>query len=363
MKGAKLFNKMDIIWGYNNVRIKEGDEWKAAFLTPRGLFEPKVMFFGLCNSPGTFSRMMASLFRDQIRRRIFIVYMDDIIVTGSTKQELEKNTQEILKVLSDNKLYIKESKCLWEVQECPILGYVVGNGKIQMEEEKIEAIKNWKTPRSKKEIQKFLGFANFYRQFVKDYSKITKPLTSLTGSTPFEWGQAQQGAFEGLIERITSKPVLALPQPKGQFRVKTDASGYAIGAVLSQKQDDKWHPIAFLSRCMTAAEHNYEIYDKELLAIVVALKAWRQYLLEAREPFEVLTDHKNLAYFRKPQRLNMRQAGWYLKLQDYDYTLRHIPGTTNTKADILSRLPWYPEEIEKQEDVQMLNIRKKGLGI
>jgi len=143
--------------------------------------------------------------------------------------------------------------------------------------------------------------------------------------------------FEELKEKIMSQQVLSLPRREGKFRVETDASGHAIGGVLSQKQDGKWKPIAFLSRTMQPAERNYEIYDKELLAIVEALTKWKQYLLDALETFEIWTDHKNLKYFWEPHKLNRRQVRWYLKLQDYDFTLRHIPGKTNTKADILSR--------------------------
>jgi len=139
--------------------------------------------------------------------------------------------------------------------------------------------------------------------------------------------------------------------------VETDASGHTIGRVLSQEQDGKWKPIAFLSRTMQPAEQNYKIYDKELLAIVEALTKWRQYLLDAKEPFEVWTDHENLKYFREPHKLNGRQAWWYLKLQDYDFTLKHIPGKTNTKADILSR----KDQVNTKEDNKDVQLLKNKL--
>ena len=150
-----------------------------------------------------------------------------------------------------------------------------------------------------------------------------------------------------------SQPVLSLLRREEKFRMEMDASGHAIGGVLSQEQDGKWKPIAFLSRTMQPVERNYEIYDKELLAIVEALAKWRQYLLDAKEPFEVWTDHENLKYFREPHKLNRRQARWYLKLQDYDFTLKHIPGKTNTKADILSRKDQVNTK-EDNKDVQLL---------
>ena len=165
-----------------------------------------------------------------------------------------------------------------------------------MEDDKVKVIKEWKQPEKKKDIQKFSGFCNFYRQFIKNYTRIAKPLMSLTGLTPFSWGADQQRSFETLRDAIIAKLILALPQSKGCFCVKTDASGYAIGGVLSQEQDGKWHPIVFMSRTMTSAEQNYEIYDKELLAIVEGLKVWRQYLIDAVEKFEILMEHQNLAY-------------------------------------------------------------------
>lgn len=207
---------------------------------------------------------------------------------------------------------------------------------------------------NKKGVQKFLGFINFYRHFVKNFSKIAGPLHELTGNNEWKWTIEQEVTFETLKEKISEEPVIAIAQANGKFRIEVDASGYAIGAVLSQIQGDgKWHPVAFLSRMMTPAEQHYEIYDKELLAIMNSITTWRQYLLGAKEPFEILTDHQNLTYFRKPQRLNQRQMGWYMKLQDYNFTMKHIPGKTNTKADILSCLDWYEEHIE-EEEIMML---------
>src|SRR4051812_5016504 len=262
LQGAKYFNKMDIIWGYNNVRIKEGDEWKAAFITPRGLFEPLVMSFGFCNALGTFCRMMADNFQDLIRRKVCVTYVDDVYAIGKDLDELRRNTIECLKVFDEHELYIKQKKCAWEVTKCDILGYIVGDGKVEMAPSKVEAITDWKTPQDKKEVQKFLGFCNFYRRFVQDYSRITKPLTGLTGNNLFKWGPAEQGAFTELKKAITSAPVLALPTETDKFRVETDASDYAIGAVLSQQQDGKWKPVAFLSRTMTSPEQNYKIYNQ-----------------------------------------------------------------------------------------------------
>ena len=178
-------------------------------------------------------------------------------------------------------------------------------------------------------------------------------MNELKGKKEWKWEKEHQEAFEELKEKITSQLVLSLPRKEGKFRVETDASGHAIGGVLSQEQNGKWKPIAFLSRTMQAAERNYKIYDKELLAIVEALTKWRQYLLDAAKPFEVWMDHENLKYFWEPYKLNGRQTQWYLKLQDYDFTLKHIPGKTNTKADILSQKDQVDTR-EDNKDVQLL---------
>lgn len=152
----------------------------------------------------------------------------------------------------------------------------------------------------------------------------------------WEWGEEQQNTFKSLKKRITEEPVLKLPQRDKPFRMEVDASNYVIGGVLSQEHEGKWHPVVFLSKSMSPAEKNYKIYDKELLAIMMALKAWRQYLLDAEHQFKIWTDHENLKYFREAHKLNGRQAWWYLQLQDYNFILQHIPGKTNVKTDILS---------------------------
>ena len=189
------------------------------------------------------------------------------------------------------------------------------------------------------------------------YSHIAIPLNQLKGKGEWKWTEEEQNAFEELKQKITIQPVLALPRREGKFRVEVDASGHTIRGVLSQEQEGKWKPVAFLLRIMLPAERNYEIYNKELLVIVEALDKWQQYLLDAVEKFEVWTDHENLKYFKKPHKLNDWQARWYLKLQDYDFTLWHIPGKTNMKADILSRR----EKVDIKEDNQDIQMLKEKL--
>jgi len=179
LKEAKYFNKLDLIWGYNNVRIKEGDEWKAAFLTNKGLFEPQVMYFGLCNSLGTFQWMMNSIFRELLHEGVLANYMDNFVIPAKDMKELEERTIRFLKIAERHNLCFKRSKCDFNMEEIPILGVIVGKGQVQMETDKVKAVKEWKTPTKIKEVESFLGFANFYKWFIKNFSHIARPLNEL----------------------------------------------------------------------------------------------------------------------------------------------------------------------------------------
>ena len=257
------------------MQIKEGDKWKVAFLTNKGLFKPQVMYFGLYNSPGTFQWMMNSIFWELLHEGILENYMDDFVILPKNMKELEERTIQFLKITEKHNLCFKQSKCDFNIQEIPILEVAIGRGQVQIETNKVKTVKEWKTPTKIKEVESFLGFANFYRWFIKNFSHTAKPLNDLKGKKKWKWGEQQQKAFEELKEKITSQPVFILPRREGKFWVETDASGHAIGEVLLQEQDGKWKPIAFLSRTMQLAERNYEIYDKELLTIVEAIIKWR----------------------------------------------------------------------------------------
>jgi len=254
LKEAKYFNKLDLIWGYNNIWIKEGDKWKAAFLTNKGLFKPQVMYFGLCNSPGTFQRIMNSIFQELLHEGVLTNYMDNFVIPAKTMKELEERIIRFLKIAEKYNLCFKQSKCNFNIEEIPILGIVVGKGQVKMEQEKIKVVKEWKTPTRVKDIESFLGFANFYRQFIYNFSHTARPLNKLKGMKEWKWEEEHQRTFEKLKEKITSQPVLSLLKREGKFKVETDTSGYAIRGVLSQEQDGKWKPIAFLSRTMQPAE-------------------------------------------------------------------------------------------------------------
>ena len=225
LKEAKYFNKLDLIWGYNNIWIKEDNEWKAAFLTNKELFEPQVMYFGLCNSPGTFQRMMNSIFWELLHEGVLANYMDDFVIPARTMEELEERTIRFLKIAEKHNLCFKRSKCDFNMEEIPILGVIVGKGQIKMKQEKIKVVKEWKTPGKVKDVESFLGFTNFYRRFIQNFSYIATPLNELKDKKEWKWEEEHQKAFEELKERITSQLVLALPRREGKFRVEMDASG------------------------------------------------------------------------------------------------------------------------------------------
>ena len=215
--------------------------------------------------------MMNSIFRELLHEGVLVNYMDDFVIPAKMMKKLKEQTIQFFKIAEKHNLYFKRLKYNFNIEVILILGVVIGKGQVQMEEEKIKIVKEWKISNKVKEIESFLDFANFYRRFIKNFSYIAKPLNKIKGKKEWMWTEEHQQAFEELKKKITSQPVLFLPKREGKFRVETNALGHAIGGVLSQEQEEKWKPIVFLSRTMQPVEGNYEIYDKELLAIVEAL--------------------------------------------------------------------------------------------
>lgn len=347
LQGTKWFTKMDLRWGYNNVRIKEGDEWKAAFVCHRGSFEPLVMYFGLMNSPATFQTMMNELFADM--EDVVIIYMDNLLIyTKGSKEEHEEVVKQVLQRLRDNDLFIKPEKCSFSVSEVDYLGMIVSRDGVRMDESKIQAIQEWPTPMKVKHVRGFLGLANFYRRFIQDFATIARPLNDLTKKDlTWKWTDKEQKAFETLKQLFTTAPILAYPDNNCKFRVECDSSDYATGAVLSMEcSDGIWRPCAFSSHSLNEAERNYQIADKEMLAIIRALEQWRHYLEGSKYKFEIWSDHKNVQYFMMSQDLNRRQARWALYLSRFNFTLIHKAGTSMTKADALSHRPDHAGGIE-----------------
>ena len=340
LDGATIFTKLDLRNAYHLVRIRKGDEWKTAFNTPLGHFEYLVMPFGLTNAPAVFQAFVNDVLRDMLNRFVF-VFLDDILIFSKNQAEHELHVSQVLQRLLENSLFVKAEKCEFHATSISFLGYVIAPEQLQMDPVKVSAVAEWPAPTNLKQLQRFLGFANFYRVFIKNYSSIAAPLTALTSiSKPFGWSSEAEAAFVELKKRFVSAPVLLHPDPDLQFVVEVDASDTGLGAVLSQRSpiDNKLHPCAFLSRKLDSAEKNYDVGNKELLAVKVALEEWRHWLEGAAQPFIVWTDHKNLSYIQSAKRLNSRQARWALFFARFNFSLTFRPGSQNARADALSRL-------------------------
>ncbi|CCO36910.1 Retrotransposable element Tf2 155 kDa protein type 1 [Rhizoctonia solani AG-1 IB] len=336
--GAKIFTKFDLKAGYNLVRIKEGDEWKTAFKTKYGLFEYLVMPFGLTNAPASFQDMMNSIFIDLLDVCV-IIYLDDILIFSKDESSHEEHVREVLRRLKDNDLFCNIEKCSFHVKKINYLGFIISEDGVEVDQSKVTAALQWSSPKNVKNVQEFLGFVNFYRRFVPDFNKIAHPLYDLLKKDSiWNWSLAAQNSFDQLKEKLTTAPLLIQPDVTKQFFLECDASDYATGAILSQKNlEGKLHPVAYLSKSLAPAERNYDIFDKELLAVIRALKEWRHLLEGSELPIQILTDHKNLEYFSTSQSLNKRQIRWANFLVDYNFQIIYRPGSQNKKADILSR--------------------------
>jgi len=275
-----------------------------------GSFEPTVMFFRMTNSPATFQVMMNEILRDMINERKVAAFVDNVLVGMETEEGHNEIVEEVLKRLKENNLYIKPEKCMWKVQKIGFLGVVIGPDGIEMEKEKVDRVLSWPEPRNMKDIRKFLGLANYYRRFIKNFAQVARPMNVLMRKdVKWQWEEEQQKAFDELKRIFTTKPVLAALDLDKEFRVEADASNYATGGVLLMKgSNELWRPVAFISKSLSDTERNYEIHDKEMLAVVKCLEVWKHFLEGATMKFEIWTDHKNLEYFMKVQKLNRRQA-------------------------------------------------------
>jgi hypothetical protein len=347
IRQKSLFTKFNIRWGYNNVRIQQGDEWKAAFITNEGLYEPSVMFFGLTNSPATFQTMMNAIFAEEIRVGWLMVYMDDMLI--ATEDDPWLHTQYVIKVLQkllDHDLYLKPEKCQFHQKWIEFLGVILENNTVQIDPGKMDNVRSWAPPTTVTEVRSFLGFVGFYRYFILNFSKIARPLLNLTKkATSWNWDEDCNRAFETLKTLVCERPVLTQPDYTKRFILHTDASAYGVGAVLLQEGElnpskpskPRLHPIAYYSATFTPTERNYDIYERELLAVIKSLYHWRYHLKWTRHPFLLVMDHANLTFWKAPQDLNRRTARWHGFLQDYWFEIIHAPGKMHMAVDFLSR--------------------------
>ena len=335
---AKIYTKLDIIAAFNRIRIKEGQEHLTAFRTRHGLFEYLVMPFGLCNGPATFQSYINEALRGYLDE-FCTAYLDDILIYSENELEHAEHVLKVFRRLEEAGLQIDATKCSFYATEVKYLGLIIGTTGVRMDPDKVRTVTEWPIPRNVKDVQSFLGFANFYRRFVYNFSKIAAPLTRLTKKeVPWEWTASCQKAFDTLRAAFTTDVVLAHYDPERRIVVETDASDYVSAGILSQYDDEEvLRPIAYFSKKHTPAECNYEIYDKELMAIVRAFENWRPELEGSKYPIDIVTDHKNLEYFTTTKLLSRRQARWAEFLSRFDFKIRYRPGSLGEKPDALTR--------------------------
>lgn len=335
---ARWFTKLDVVSAFHKIRIAEGDEWKTAFRTRFGLYEWLVTPFGMANAPSTFQRYINWVLRDMLDDYVS-AYVDDVLIfTEGSRQQHREQVRSVLERLEKAGLQLDVDKCEFEVQSTKYLGFIVEAGKgLRMDPLKIKAIEEWQAPTTAKGILGFLGFANFYRQFIDGFSRLSAPLSALTKKDArFVWSAKEQEAFDALKDAFITAPVLAMFDPERETVLETDSSGYVTGGTLSQLHGDALRPTAYFSKKNLPAECNYPIHDKELLAIIRCMEEWETELKSVGH-FTVLTDHKNLEYFTTNQKLSERQVRWQQYLTQFDFVIRYRPGKNNGAPDALSR--------------------------
>src|SRR6202045_1321484 len=281
-------------------------------------------------------------------------YVDDVIVFAEDLATHWYWMDRVLWKFRENGLCLRLSKCEFEKDEILFLGMKISHNRLEHDPAKGAAVHNWPRPRNVKEVQRFNGMLNYLCRHIPNLSARAKPLFWLTGKVPWKWGAEEEAAFQDMRLALVSAPVLALPKDKGRWKVETDASNLATGGVLSQLQmDGTWRVVDYISKALTAAEKNYDVYDKEFLAVIRALWEWRAYLIGADEMIEIWTDHAHLQYFRKPQKLKPRQVRWVGELQCFDFEIKYRTGKSNMKADMLSWRLDYGEMVEEDAPVQL----------
>ena len=336
VSGHPFYCFLDGYSGYFQIEIAPEDQEKTTFTCPFGTYAYRRMPFGLCNAPATFQRCMLSIFSDMVER-IMEVYMDDITVYGGDFEECLTNLDAILQRCIEKNLVLNWEKCHFMVKQGIVLGHIISSRGIEVDKAKIYIISKLPPPTNVKTIRQFLGHAGFYRRFIKDFSKIAKPLYKLLEKdTKFLWEEDCQKSFEELKFHLTTAPIVRASNWQLPFEVMCDVSDLAIGAVLGQREDGKPNVVHYASKTLNEAQRNYTTTEKELLAVVYALDKFRAYLVGA--DIVIFTDHSALKYLLTKQNAKARLIRWVLLLQEFNLQIKDKKGVENVVADHLSRL-------------------------
>ena len=334
LSGSTWFTALDLKSGYWQVQMHPDSIAKTAFSTPDGHYEFLRLPFGLKNAPADFSRVMHQAFGhlDFIQ-----IYLDDITIHSKSFEQHIQHISEVFKILQHLDLRINWAKCAWCQRKVQLLGHIVSYNTVQMDPSKIVAIKEMQAPKTIKQIQQFLGLCGYYRRFIHQFSHITQPLYALLKKdTEWKWSKECQDAFQLLISKMVDYPILRQPQMDRPFTIFTDASSTAIGAVLSQHDDDgSEYVCAYGSRLLKGAELHYGITEKECLAVLWAIRHYRIYVFETH--FTVVTDHSALTWLMKITDPTGRLARWSIYLQAFSFTIIHRKGLKHSNVDALSR--------------------------
>ena len=364
LNGATVFSTIDMKSGYYQVEVEESHKERTAFTVgPLGFFEYNKMPFGLSNSPATYQRLMEECLGDY-NMKICVIYLDDLIIFANSFEEHQERLQKVLQRLRECNLKLSGEKCFFLQERVKFLGHVVSGQGVETDPDKTDRVKNWPTPTNPDDLRSFVAFAGYYRRFVKDFSKVTKPLTALLPPTSTKknrkkvivlwiWKKEQEDAFQLIKSLLTSPPILAYPDFKKSFELHTDASASGLGAVLYQEQEDKKRVIAYASRCLSRSEKNYSAFKLEFLALKWAVtEKFSDYLTPNH--FTVLTDNNPLTHILTTAKLDATGQRWLSALGEYNFDILYRPGLRNGDADAMSRYPF-----KKCEETELVKIEDK----